>query len=149
MTLTNLRHTRVVTANETQWERLFRIVERRRKEVLGLSQEGLHIAGAPTPRTLQNMRTRTGEPTHRMRLPLRQLDAALGWRQDTSWGLVAEDRSGWSEAVLLDEEEQLMEQVDEAAEFGLAVTMRLRAIPEGPERDEAMRRVLEVLDVAP
>jgi hypothetical protein len=84
-----------------------------------------------------------------MRMPLRKLDAALGWRQDTSWGLVAEDRSGWSEAVLRDEEEQLMEQVDEAAEFGQIVTIRLRAIPEGPERDEAMRRVLEVLHVEP
>ena len=42
-----------------------------------------------------------------------------------------------------------MEVVDEAAEFGLVVTVRLRAIPEGPVRDEAMRRVLEVLAVEP
>ena len=148
MTSPALRNTRDVT-DETQWERLFRIVERRRKEVLGLTQEGLHVAGAPTPRTVQDLRTRTGEPTHRMRTPLRKLDVALGWPEGTSWGLVADDRSGWSEAILRDEEEQLMEMTDEASRFAKIVEFRLRAIPSGPERDAAMRRALAALEVEP
>jgi len=148
MTITKVRHTLAVT-DETQWERLHRIVERRRKEVLGLTQEGLHLAGAPTPRTLQDLRVREGEPTHRMRLPLRKLDAALGWREGTSWSLVADDRSEWSEALLLDEEESLMEATDEAAELAKTVELRLRAIPAGEERDAAMRRVLAALEVEP
>lgn len=148
MTITKVRHTLAVT-DETQWERLHRIVERRRKEVLGLTQEGLHLAGAPTPRTLQDMRLREGEPTHRMRLPLRKLDAALGWPEGTSWGLVAEDRSEWSEVVLLDEEEQLLELTDEADQFAKIIELRIRAIPAGEERDAAMRRVLAALDVEP
>ena len=148
MTCTKSRHTHAVT-HETQWERLHRIVERRRTEVLGLTQEGLHIAGAPTPRTLQDLRTRTGGPTHRMRLPLRKLDAALGWPEGTSWGLVADDRANWSDAVLLDEEEQLMEITDEVDQFVKVVEFRLRAIPAGDERDGAMRKVLAALDVEP
>ena len=145
---TKVRDTLAVT-HETQWERLHRIVERRRKEVLGISQEALHLAGAPTPRTLQDLRTREGEPTLRMRLPLRKLDAALGWPEGTSWGLVAEDRSEWSEVVLLDEEEQLMETVDDAAELAKTVELRLRAYPAGEERDAAMRRVLAALEIEP
>jgi len=145
---TKVRDTLAVT-HETQWERLHRIVERRRKEVLGLTQEGLHLAGAPTPRTLQDLRVREGEPTHRMRLPLRKLDAALGWPEGTSWGLVAEDRSEWSEAVLLDEEEQLMETTDDPARLAKTVELRLRAFPAGEERDAAMRRVLAALEVEP
>ena len=148
MTYTKVRDTLAVT-HETQWERLHRIVERRRKDVLGLTQEGLHLAGAPTPRTLQDLRLREGEPTHRMRLPLRKLDAALGWPEGTSWGLVAHDRSEWSEVLLLDEEESLMDVTDEAAELAKTVELRLRAIPAGEERDAAMRRVLAALEVEP
>jgi len=151
MSTTNLRDTLAVTneTRETQWERLFRIVERRRRDVLGLTQEGLHLAGAPTPRTLQDMRGRTGEPSHRMRLPLRKLDAALGWPEGTAWGLVADDRSDWSEALLSDEEEQLMESADEASEIAKVVELRVRAIPRGPERDAAMQRLLAALEVEP
>ena len=147
MTRANLRHTFAVT--ETQWERLHRIVERRRRDVLGLTQEGLHLAGAPTPRTVQDLRTREGEPTHRMRTPLRKLDAALGWPEGTSWGLVAEDRSGWSEALLIDEEESLMDLTDEASEFAKIAEFRVRAIPAGPKRDAAMRAALAALEVEP
>lgn len=148
MTSDVLRHTFAVTT-ETQWERLFRIVERRRKEVIGISQEGLHLAGAPTPRTLQTYRTMTGEPSFRYRTPLRKLDLALGWPAGTCWSLVAEDRSSWSEEMLTDEEEQLLEETDDAAEFAKAVELRLRAFPEGEERDAAMRAVAQVLRMEP
>jgi len=146
MTLTGVRDTLRVT--ETQWERLYRLVERRRK-VLGLTLDGLQAIGGPSPRWVQKLRGLSGEPTDRMRRPMRNLDAALGWRQDTTWDLVAHDRSAWSEVVLQDEEEQLMEQVDEADEFVLVVASRLRALPAGPVRDEAMRRILDALDVRP
>lgn len=151
MTTDTLRHTFAVTQQkrETQWERLFRLVERRRKDVLGLTQEGLHVAGAPTPRTVQDLRTRTGEPTHRMRTPLRKLDIALGWPEGTCWGLVADDRSSWSEDVLLDEEEALMDLTDDADQLGKIVVLRVRAIPAGPKRDAAMQRVLSALEIEP
>ena len=149
MTLDSVRDTFAVTTDETQWQRLHRIVERRRRDVLGLTQEGLNLAGAPTPRWVLDLQTREGAPTHRMRTPLRKLDVALGWPEGTSWGLVADDRSGWSEALLLDEEEQLMETADEASEMAKVVELRLRAIPAGEERDAAMRHVLAALDVEP
>lgn len=146
MTLLLARDTSAVT--ETPWERLYRIAERRRRTI-GLTQAGLQAVGGPSDRTIQKLRLRVGQPTNRERTTLRKLDAALRWPTDTSWGLVADDRSDWSEAVLLDEEEQLMEQVDEADEFAYVVAARLRAIPRGPERDAAMRRVLAALDVTP
>lgn len=80
---------------------------------------------------------------------MRRLDMALNWPQDTAWGLVALDRSDWSEAVLEDEETGLMDRVDEADQFGYVVTTRLRAIPEGAERDAVMRQILAVLGVQP
>ena len=146
MTTTVARDTSCVI--ETQWERLFRLVERRRK-VVGLTQAGIQVAGGPSDRTIQKLRKREGLPTDRERTTLRKLDAALHWPAGTSYGLVAEDRSSWSEALLTDEEEQLMEHVDEADELAYVVATRLRAIPRGPERDAAMRRVLAALDVTP
>lgn len=146
MTVLAVRDTSPVT--ETAWERLFRLVERRRR-VVGLTQVGIQAVGGPSDRTIQKFRKRDGMPTDRERTTLLKLDAALHWPAGTSWGLVAEDRSTWSEAVLTDEEEQLMDMVDEADELALVVAHRLRAIPRGPERDAAMRRVLAALEVTP
>ena len=131
---------------ETQWERLHRLV-RRRSKVLGLTQDGIQAVGGPSPRWVQKLRDGSGEPTERMRTPMRKLDAALRWPRDTTWGLVAHDRSEWSDAVLRDEEEQLMDLVDEADEFVMVVAARLRAIPAGARRDEVMRRILADLDL--
>jgi len=146
MTSLAVRNTSAMT--ETPWDRLHRLIERRRK-VLGLTLEGIQVAGGPSPRWVQKLRGMSGPPSDRMRRPMRKLDAALVWPEGTSWGLVAEDRSAWSEMVLTDEEEQLMEAVDEAAEFGLAVTMRLRAIPAGAERDDLMRQIASLLGMEP
>lgn len=146
MTMVEIRDTSRMT--DAKWERLHHLIERRRK-ILGLTLEGIQVAGGPSPRWVQKLRGMEGEPTSRMRNPMRRLDAALIWPEDTAWGLVAQDRSAWSEPVLRDEEEQLMELVDEPAEFGLAVTMRLRAIPAGEERDAVMRQVLAVLGLEP
>lgn len=146
MSLIGLRDTSCVT--ETQWERLYRLVEQRRK-ILGLTLDGIQATGGPSPRWVQKLRTMTGEPTDRMRRPMRNLDAALHWPPDTTWGLVAHDRSRWADTLLDDEEGSLMEEVDEADEFALVVAVRLRAIPAGPERDEVMRKILAALGVRP
>lgn len=146
MTLVETRNTSRMT--DAKWDRLHHLIERRRK-ILGLTLEGIQVAGGPSPRWVQKLRGMEGEPSSRMRKPMRRLDAALVWPEDTTWNLVAQDRTGWSDILLLDEEEQLMEQVDEPAEFGLAVTMRLRAIPAGEERDEIMRAIAAVLGMEP
>ena len=146
MTALALRDTSRVT--ETQWERLHRLVERRRK-ILGLTQEGLQIVGGPSPKWVQDLRRGEGLPTDRRRRPMRDLDRVLHWPLDTSWGLVNDDRSSWSDAILRDEEEQLMEMVDEVDQLLLVIGERLRGFPEGYERDAAMRAVLRALDVRP
>jgi hypothetical protein len=144
MTTALMRENPSVT--ETPWERLYRIVERRRS-LLGLTLKGVQAVGGPSPAWVQKLKTMEGEPTDRMRRPMRMLDAALRWRPDTSWNLVAHDRSGWSNEILGDEEESLLARVDEADEFAFVVAARLRAYEEGPERDEAMRRVLAALGI--
>ena len=146
MSTAALRDTCLVT--ETQWERLHRLIARRRK-VLGYTLDGLQAVGGPSPKWVNNLKTMDGAPTDRMRTPMRKLDAALHWPQDTAWGLVAHDRSDWSDVVLRDEEESLMDVVDEVDEFVLVVAARLRAIPAGVTRDETMRAMLEVLGIRP
>ena len=146
MTITGLGDTCLVT--ETQWARLHRLIERRRK-ILGLTLDGLQVVGGPSGRWVQKLRGMEGQPTDRMRRPMRDLDRVLHWPLDTTWGLVADDRSAWSEAVLLDEEEQLMDMVDEVDQLLLVIGERLRGIPEGDVRDAAMRRVLNALDIRP
>jgi hypothetical protein len=133
---------------ETQWERLHRLIERRRK-VLGLTLEGIQVVGGPSPRWVQKLRNIEGQPTDRQRRPMRDLDRVLHWPLDTTWGLVFDDRSSWSDDILRDEEEQLMEMVDEVDELLLVVGERLRGIAAGSERDDAMRRVLAALDIRP
>jgi len=144
MSATCVRNTSCVT--ETQWERLYRLIQRRRK-ILGFTLEGIQAIGGPSPRWIQKLKSMEGVPSDRMRRPMRNLDSALNWPQDTAWGLVTDDRSSWSDVILQDEEESLMERVDEAEQFAFVVAARLRAVPEGARRDELMRRILEVLDV--
>lgn len=146
MSQTCVRDTSCVT--ESQWERLYRLIQQRRK-ILGLTLDGLQAVGGPSPKWVQNVQRQEGEPSDRMRRPMRKLDLALRWPVDTSWNLVSYDRSSWDEILLTDEEEQLMEQVDEADEFAYVVAARVRAIPAGEERDAVMRQVLAVLGVRP
>ena len=133
---------------ETQWERLHRLIEHRRK-ILGLTLAGIQTIGGPSPRWVQKLRGMEGHPTDRMRRPMRDIDRVLRWPVDTTWGLVDHDRSDWEPAILEDEERQLLETVDEADEIAFVIAARLRGIPAGPERDDVMRRLLEVLDIRP
>lgn len=136
-----------VRVNETAWERLYRLVELRRAQ-LDLTLSGLQVVGGPSPKWVQKLRNLSGPPTPRMRASMLDLDRALQWEPGTSWGLIEHDRSEWSEAILRDEEEQLVHAgPDEADNFGFIVATRLRAIPAGPERDRRMRLILEILEV--
>lgn len=145
MSATCVCQTEAVT--ETPWERLYRLVELRRMH-LDLTQAGIQAVGGPSPAWVRKLPSMEGEPTPRMRASLSDLDRALQWDVGTSWSLVAEDRSHWSDDMLLDEAETLVERLpDEADNFGYVVAARLRAIPAGPERDAAMRRVLAALDI--
>ena len=109
MTWSERGHTCAV--NETQWDRLYRLVEQRRS-TLGLTLNRIQSEGGPSPRWVQNLRAMTGAPTPRMRSSMLDLDRALQWPDGTSWSLVSDDRSGWSGDVLLDEEQSLMDQRD-------------------------------------
>lgn len=133
---------------ESAWERLYRLVEQRRAR-LDLTLNGIQATGGPSPKWVQNLRGLSGPPTPRMRASLMDLDRALRWKVGTSWELVEHDRSAWSEDLLRDEEESLLDMVDEANNFGFVVAARLRSIPEGPARDEVMRRILDVLGIRP
>lgn len=131
------------------WARLYRIVEERRRR-LDLTQAGIQAVGGPSPAWLRKLPHLTGEPTARMAASMADLDRALQWPPGTSWSLVNDDRSDWSEAMLESEEHDLVEPAPDAVDhFAFVIAFRLRAIPEGPEREDAMRRVLAVLDVRP
>lgn len=93
---------------ETQWERLYRIVELRRT-ALDLTLASLQAEGGPSPKWVQKLRTTTGQPTPRMRSSMQSLDRALQWPLGTSWSLVGDDRSAWSDDMLLDEEHALLD----------------------------------------
>lgn len=141
------RDTVRVTDTETAWERLHRLIELRRAQ-LDLTLLGLQVVGGPSPKWVQKLRSLEGRPTSRMRASLLDLDRALQWEPGTSWGLVDHDRSGWSEVLLREEEDSLIRGgPDEADNFGYIVATRLRAIPAGQERDEAMRAILAILGV--
>jgi len=137
-----------LAVTETQWERLHRLIEHRRK-ILGLTLSGIQTIGGPSPRWVQKLRGMEGRPTDRMRRPMRDLDRVLRWPQDTTWSLVDADRSAWAQELVDDEERELLEAVDEADEIAYVIAARLRAIPAGPERDDVMRRLLAVLDIRP
>lgn len=145
--MTTVCATDTVRVNETAWERLYRLIELRRAR-LDLTLSGIQVAGGPSPKYIQKLRHLSGAPTRRMRASLLDLDRALQWEPGTSWGLVEHDRSGWSEVLLADEEDTLVNfGPDEADHFGYIVAARLRAIPAGPERDEVMTAVLAILGV--
>jgi hypothetical protein len=144
MWTTKLRHHEVVI--ETSWKRLHRIAEARRIR-LGLTQAGVRAVGGPSPAWINKLARESGPPSQRHAASLKDLDLALQWPEGTAWGLLTDDRSGWDESLLMDEEHQLVEEThDEADTFGFLVATRLRAIPK-ERRDEVMRAILHDLDM--
>jgi len=143
MTISLARDTSVV--NETPWERLRRLIDLRRTR-LDLTLAGINAVGGPSPKWVHKLSSMSGQPTPRMRASLHDLDRALQWPEGTSWSLLADDRSAWSQAVLDDEEQSLIELHDQADNFAWVVAVRLRALPES-ERERKMREILALLDV--
>jgi hypothetical protein len=148
MSITARRHNLPVTeSDETPWQRLHRIVEARAAQ-LDMTQAGIQAIGGPSPAWIRKLKNMTGPPTVRMAPALRDLDRALQWEPGTAKSLVEHDRSQWSRAILEDEEHSLIELgPDDCDNFGFVVAGRLRAIPEGKERDDMMRAVLNLLGV--
>lgn len=128
---------------ETPWERLRRLIDLRRTR-LDLTLAGIDEIGGPSPKWVHKLTTLDGPPTPRMRASLQDLDRALQWPDGTSWGIVAEDRSTWDEAMLRDEDAALLEVRDEADHFGWLVAARIRAWP-ADDRDRVMREVSRFL----
>lgn len=133
------------TVNETPWERLRRLIDLRRTR-LDLTLAGVNAVGGPSPKWVHKLTTLEGPPTPRMAASLHDLDRALQWPDGTSWSLVADDRSAWSDELLADEEESLLEIKDDADHFAYVVAARLRALPRD-ERDRAMVEILAVLGI--
>lgn len=143
MTIALARHTPEVT--ETPWERLRRLIDLRRAR-LDLTLAGVNAVGGPSPKWVHKLATMQGPPTPRMRASMHDLDRALQWPDGTAWSLVQDDRSGWKQELLDDEERALLEVHDEADNFAFVVAARLRAIPEA-DRYRVMREVLALLDI--
>jgi hypothetical protein len=109
--------------NETNWQRLARIVDERRGE-LGLRQEDLHSLGGPSKSWLAELPKRQGAPTTKMAKSLSDLDKSLGWPQGTSWKLALDKtRKAFGEEHGEDEAAQLIE-MDTAPEADLPARER-------------------------
>lgn len=141
-----------LAVNESQWERLYRLVEARRSH-LGLARNGLQERGGPSSETVRGLKDRQGVPSPRMRRSMDDLDRALEWSRGTSWSLITDDRSDWSRESLASEEHELVrgqgEPTDEAdmANFTTTVRTKLRAMP-ADQREAAMTQILRLLGIS-
>lgn len=130
--------------SETTWQRLHRIADARRKH-LGLTLQGVTAAGGPSDAWFRALKYGEGEPSTRHRKPLAALDRALRWKEGTSLSLLTDDRSGWDEALLSDEEDSLvLAASDRVAIFAFMVEQRLRAVDE-LDSERMMREIAAVM----
>lgn len=138
-----------VTVHETNWQRLHRIAEARRKKI-GLTQSGLKDLGGPSKAWVNSLPHMEGTPSTRHATPLARLDAVLRWPSGTSWDLVARDRGRDSDALLLDEERGLVDYKDKITVFMYLAERRMRSLPEEDLRpamlDIGRRLGIPVLD---
>jgi hypothetical protein len=137
--------------NETNWERLYRIVEERRSR-LGYSRTKLHAAGGPSSETLRALSLREGPPSIRQQKSLADLDGPLGWPVGTAWGLVADDRSDWTDDCLTDEQHALIDgpslspDENDLSNFATTILLKLRAM--SPEAlAEAKRHIARIVGI--
>ena len=133
-----------VTTKESVWQRLARIVDARRK-FLHMSQEDVLAEGGPSVSWQAKLRHKTETPGVRHKVHLDKLDKVLLWDPGTSMRLLVEDRSSWSDALLEDEELQLVEgRKDRVSAFAAMVEVKLRGLE--PDHAEAMmRRIARVM----
>ena len=94
--------------NENPWQRLSRIAYAR-MDHLGMTQADLTSVGGPSPAWVRKLKATTGHPSSRHTRSLRDLSVALGWEPDQARSLLVDDRKGWSDDVLQDEETALIE----------------------------------------
>lgn len=129
--------------DETGWARLARIAGARRRR-MGLSQQGVHAAGGPSPAWQRKLRFESGAVSVRHMPHFDALDRVLGWSAGTSLDLVRGDRSTWSQEMLESEEHDLTEGVDEITRFADTVALRLRALDSDRAHD-LMERIYRLL----
>lgn len=137
--------------NESSWKRLHRIAEARRSR-LGISRSGLKSMGGPSSETMRALPLREGAPSIRQRASLAELDGPLGWPEGTAWGLVAQDRSDWSEDMLTDEEDALVNgpslspAENDLRNFGTMMLARLRAMSD-EDAKAAMTQIARIVGI--
>jgi hypothetical protein len=137
--MTSLGLVQDVTVLETNWQRLHRIAEARRKKI-GLTQSGLKALGGPSKAWVNSLPHMEGEPSTRHATPMARLDAVLRWPEGTSWDLASRDRSHDDPALLEDEERALIDHKDKITVFMYLVERRMRALPE----DELRPAMLDI-----
>jgi hypothetical protein len=128
---------------EANWERLIRIAGLRMDHI-GVTQVGVQAAGGPSPSWMRKARRLTGPPSRRHRDALDALDVALRWPAGTSWGLVGDDRSEWTDDALESEQAELVEDDDRAGHFGTLVDLALRRRNEA-DRERLMAEIARLL----
>lgn len=89
------------------WQRLHTIVEDRIDQ-LGLTRDAIRARGGPSSEWIRKLKDQEGKATIKQAASLLDLDAVLGWDAGTSRGLINDDRSRWSKAVLEDEANRLV-----------------------------------------
>ena len=126
----------MIRPNESPWERLQRIAKARLRH-LGIKQQKLPERGGPSLSWLMKLNENEGPPSGRHTDYLSRLDRALEWPAGTSWSMVNDDRSDWSDDILEDEENSLVFRRSEVDAFLFMVGLTLRGMPDD-ERDSAM-----------
>jgi hypothetical protein len=103
----DLRQDGAMSQTSTAWHRLHEIAEKRLGQ-LGIPKGDLPQYGGPSPSWFRGMKDNEGLPSIRQKPSLDELDRALSWPTNTSWNFLRDDRVGWSEAMLEDEEDRLV-----------------------------------------
>lgn len=121
---------------------MHKIVKARAKH-LGLTMTSVQAVGGPSPAWIHKLPHESGMPSTRHAKSLRDLDRALRWREGTSWGLLADDRTDWTPEVLRDEEVSLINAADRISNALWLLEQRLRSMPDA-EADDLIREFLRM-----
>src|SRR5687768_7517791 len=102
---------------ETNWHRLWRVVEDRCKR-FGITKSQLAVRGGPSAEWIRGLRDAEGKPSARRAAAMGKLDKGLGWPEGTAWHVLTRDRSGWSAEQLAEEEAELVNRAPAEAHDG-------------------------------